>query len=85
MKKILKYLAAIPPFDNKDSSALLNVFLSVRFRFIQKEVASYSLKIDPPNESLLEMMVKRKIEVLREHIYMSLNVFCKKDVYKRQS
>ncbi|CCD24626.1 Golgi transport complex subunit COG8 NDAI_0D03120 [Naumovozyma dairenensis CBS 421] len=77
MKKILKYLAAIPPFDVKESSAFLNVFLPVRYKFIQGEISAYSIGTDVSNDSLMEMMVKRKIEVLREHIYVSLNVFCK--------
>lgn len=76
LKKILKYLASIPPFDDKNNnSSLLQVFLSMRYIFIQGDIASYSLEIDPPNESLLEMMVKRKIEVLREYTYNSLNIF----------
>lgn len=75
IKKILNYLAAIPPFDDTESSLLLRVFLRMRFDFIQRELASYSLKMDPPNDSLIEMMVKRKIEVLREHAYMSSSIF----------
>ncbi|CAR26641.1 hypothetical protein ZYGR_0H04590 [Zygosaccharomyces rouxii] len=75
IKKILNYLAAIPPFDDTESSLLLRVFLYMRFDFIQREIASYSLKMDPPNDSLIEMMVKRKIEVLREYAYMSSSVF----------
>lgn len=75
IKKILNYLAAIPPFDNTESALLLRVFLHMRFNFIQREISSYSLKLDEANESLTEMMVKRKIEVLREYAYMSANVF----------
>lgn len=75
IKKILNYLAAIPPFDDMESSLLLRVFLYMRFDFIQREIASYSLKMDPPNDSLIEMIVKRKIEVLREYAYMSSGVF----------
>lgn len=75
IKKILNYLSAIPPFDNTESALLLRVFLHMRFNFIQKEIASYSLNMDQNNESMVEMMVKRKIEVLREYAYMSSNVF----------
>lgn len=75
LKKILKYLAAIPPFDEKDNSALLQVFLSMRYIFIQKEISSFSLDTNASNDTLLEIMIKRKIEVLREFTYTSLNIF----------
>lgn len=75
IKKILNYLAAIPPFDDTESSLLLRVFLYMRVDFIRKEIASYSFSTDPPNNLLIEMMVKRKIEVLREYAFMSLSIF----------
>ncbi|CCH61523.1 hypothetical protein TBLA_0E04710 [Henningerozyma blattae CBS 6284] len=87
LKKILKYLSSIPPFDDKDTSSLLQVFLAMRFNFIQKEISSFSLDTNPSNETLMEIMIKRKIEVLREHTYTSLNIFpttftsIKEDVY----
>lgn len=75
LKKILNYLICIPPFDGNDKSSLLQVFLHMRFIFIQREISSYSLDIERPNESLLEMMVKKQIEVLREYTHMSMSVF----------
>lgn len=76
IKKILNYLSVIPPFDMKGSNALLNVYLSMRYEFIRNEILSYSL--DPHtkmNDSLIEMIIKRKIEVVREHLYSSLNIY----------
>ncbi|EJS42516.1 cog8p [Saccharomyces arboricola H-6] len=81
LKKILKYLNSIPPFDGKTNKSLLSIFLAMRYKFITEEVASYSLDIESSNKSLVEMMVKRKVEVLREHVYMSLNVFVKNFLY----
>ncbi|QHS75215.1 Golgi transport complex subunit COG8 [Saccharomyces paradoxus] len=81
LKKILQYLNSIPPFDGKTNKSLLSVFLAMRYKFITDEIASYSLDIESSNESLIEMMVKRKVEVLREHVYMSLNVFLKSFLY----
>ncbi|CAI1618659.1 hypothetical protein SEUBUCD646_0M00760 [Saccharomyces eubayanus] len=81
LKKILKYLNSIPPFDGETNKALLSIFLAIRYKFITDEIASYSLDIESSNESLIEMMIKRKIEVLREHVYMSLNVFIKTFMY----
>ncbi|XDT06792.1 Dor1-like family [Nakaseomyces glabratus] len=49
LKKILTYLSAIPPFN-------------------EKKLFTDSVPVD-------EMMIKRRIEVLREHMYMSLNIF----------
>ena len=83
LKKILKYLNSIPPFDGKTNKALLSIFLAMRYKFITDEIASYSLDIESSNESLIEMMIKRKIEVLREHVYMSLNVFVKTFMYDK--
>lgn len=81
LKKILKYLNSIPPFDGKTNKPLLNIFLAMRYKFITGEIASYSLDIESSNESLIEIMVKRKVEVLREHVYMSLNIFIKNFLY----
>ncbi|CAI5134727.1 ANM_HP_G0226310.mRNA.1.CDS.1 [Saccharomyces cerevisiae] len=81
LKKILQYLNSIPPFDGKTNKSLLSVFLAMRYKFITDEIASYPLDVESSNESLIEMMVKRKIEVLREHVYMSLNVFLKSFLY----
>ncbi|CAL9732029.1 conserved oligomeric Golgi complex subunit 8 [Monosporozyma unispora] len=75
IKKILNYLMAIPPFDTKGSNALLNIYLSMRYKFISNKIASYSLDNKQLNESLLEMTIKRKIEVVREHLYSSLNTY----------
>lgn len=75
VKKILNYLMSIPPFDVKGSSALLNVYLSMRYKFITSEISSYSLNDRSMNESLLEMTIKRKVEVVREHLYSSLNTY----------
>lgn len=75
LKKILNYLVSIPPFDNKNKDALLKIYLHMRFNFINGEQGSFSLSEHGGNDSLIEMMVKRKIEVLREHIHVSLSVF----------
>ncbi|SCV13956.1 related to Conserved oligomeric Golgi complex subunit 8 [Nakaseomyces glabratus] len=75
LKKILTYLSAIPPFNEKSRDSLLIVFLSMRYKFIQKEVTSYTIANTEINDSVVEMMIKRRIEVLREHMYMSLNIF----------
>ncbi|CCK70659.1 Golgi transport complex subunit COG8 KNAG_0E04060 [Huiozyma naganishii CBS 8797] len=80
IKKILKYVAVIPPFDsdsNKgDNNLLLTVYLSMRYKFIKSEIESYTLD-NRANESLLEITLKRKIEVIREHLYSSINVYTK--------
>lgn len=75
LKKILQYLASIPPFDDKNKSCLLQVYLEMRHAFIKQECSSYSIAVEHSNDVRLEMMIKKKIEVLREHMYMSLNVF----------
>lgn len=76
IKKILNYLSVIPPFDVKGSNALLNVYLSMRYEFIRSEILSYSLDTHTEmNDSLVEMIIKRKIEVVREHLYSSLNIY----------
>lgn len=75
LKKVLNYLVAIPPFDNKDKSCLLQIYLQMRRVFIKQESSAYSLVQERSNDALREMMVKRKIEVLREHLHMSLSVF----------
>lgn len=76
IKKVLNYLSVIPPFDVKGSDALLNVYLSMRYDFIRNEILSYSLDSHTKmNDSLMEMVIKRKIEVVREHLYSSLNIY----------
>ncbi|CCE61716.1 hypothetical protein TPHA_0B00450 [Tetrapisispora phaffii CBS 4417] len=76
LKKILKYLSAIPPFDEKDnSSTLLQVFLTMRYIFIQREIESYAIEKNNSNSYIVEMMIKRKIEVLREYTFTSVNLF----------
>ncbi|QLL32431.1 hypothetical protein HG536_0C06000 [Torulaspora globosa] len=75
LKKLLNYLVAIPPFDGKDKSCLLQVYLRMRRAFIKQECSAYSLAVERSNDALREMMIKRKIEVLREHMHMSLSVF----------
>ncbi|SMN18741.1 similar to Saccharomyces cerevisiae YML071C COG8 Component of the conserved oligomeric Golgi complex (Cog1p through Cog8p) [Maudiozyma saulgeensis] len=77
IKKILQYLIAIPPFSENNQTSLLIVYLSMRLKFIQNEIESYSFDIDNNNDSMLEISVKRQIEVVREHIYMSLTVYDK--------
>lgn len=47
----------------------------MRFKFIQSQLDRFSIVANANNDSLAEMMVKRKIEVLREHIHMSISVF----------
>lgn len=78
IKKILQYLVAIPPFsENNNQTSLLIVYLSMRLKFITNEIESYSFDIGNKNDSMLEISVKRQIEVVREHIYMSLTVYDK--------
>ena len=70
----------------KIDDSLLLVFLEMRARFIENEVMSYSIdnsssssstSSESSSGSLLEIAIKRQIEVIREHIYMSLNTFMK--------
>lgn len=75
LKKVLNYLASIPPFDDRDKSSLLQVYSYMRYNFIQQECSSYSFEVDQSNDALLEMIIKKRIEVLREHTHMSLSVF----------
>ena len=77
IKKILQYLIAIPPFSENNLDALLIVYLASRLQFIQGEIESYSSEETNVNNSLLEISAKRQIEVIREHIYMSLTVYSK--------
>lgn len=78
IKKILQYLVAIPPFsENDNNDALLIVYLAARLKFIEDEIDSYSSEEANANNSLLEISAKRQIEVIREHIYMSLTVYSK--------
>lgn len=76
LKKILQYLSAIPPFSENDKTSLLTVYLSMRLKFIQNQIALYSLDSEN-SDAMVEISVKRQIEVVREHIYMSLNVYAK--------
>ena len=81
IKKILQYLIAIPPFNNSSSQennqeSLLIVYLAMRLKFIENEIKSYSFDTDNEDRNpLLEISIKRQIEVVREHIYMSLSVY----------
>lgn len=75
LKKIVNYLVSIPPFDVPKKDTLLRVYLHMRFKFIQSQLDRFSIVANANNDSLAEMMVKRKIEVLREHIHMSISVF----------
>lgn len=75
LKKILYYLVSVPPFDDRDKTTLLQVYLQMRRVFITQECSTYSLAVERSNDALREMMIKRKIEVLREHLHMSLSVF----------
>lgn len=75
LKKILNYLASIPPFDGKDKSSLLQVYLYMRYNFIQRECSTFPIDVERSNDTLLEMMIKKRIEVLREHTYNSISVF----------
>ncbi|SCV99368.1 LAFE_0A01640g1_1 [Lachancea fermentati] len=73
MKKIVTYLSSIPPFsDNR--AALLQVFLTMRYQFVCSEIKSYQID-EISTQTITEMLVKRKIEVVREHVYSSLVVF----------
>ncbi|KAG0666176.1 hypothetical protein C6P45_000278 [Maudiozyma exigua] len=81
IKKILQYLIAIPPFNKStnqenNQESLLIVYLSMRLKFIKNEIKSYSFDTDNDERNpLLEISIKRQIEVVREHIYMSLSVY----------
>ncbi|AGO12492.1 AaceriAER147Wp [[Ashbya] aceris (nom. inval.)] len=73
MKKITDYLASIDPFQDAPS-ALQQLFLSARFRFIANEIDSYAAAPDV-SDAVREMLLKRKIECVREHVYGNLVVF----------
>ena len=71
----------------KIDDSLLLVFLEMRARFIENEVMSYSIdnssssssstSSESSSGSSLEIAIKSQIEVIREHIYMSLTTFMK--------
>ncbi|SCV01126.1 LAMI_0G09472g1_1 [Lachancea mirantina] len=67
MKKTVGFLHSIPPFTENDD-ALLQVFLTMRFNFIYAELRSYDAPKDA-SDAICEMLMKRKIEAIREHAY----------------
>lgn len=75
IKKILECLGRIEPLNDNHSQSLLAVYLSMRYTFIEKEIGSYVIEDAAASEYLIEMIMKRKIEVLREHAYVALNVY----------
>ncbi|SCU98723.1 LADA_0H14972g1_1 [Lachancea dasiensis] len=72
MKKILTYLLSIPPFDT-NPQALLQVFLTMRYKFVCAEMDSFSIT-ELANETMGELLVKRKIEAFREHVFNAISI-----------
>ncbi|QEU62028.1 Cog8 [Kluyveromyces lactis] len=73
MKKILSYLEALEPFDT-NPSALQQLLLTMRYKFVTEEIDSYRI-VDTTANSVKEMLIKRKIECVREHVYGTISVF----------
>lgn len=74
MKKIVNYLFSIEPFSHTNQSPLQYVFLALRLKFIREEVDSYIIDKSITNP-VKELLIKRKIECIREHVYGTLSVF----------
>ena len=72
MKKILTYLSSIPPFSS-NPQALIQVFLSMRYNFVNTEMASFQIT-ELTNDTMRELLIKRKIEAFREHVYSALAI-----------
>lgn len=90
IKKTLQFLNSIPPFkNNRNNNTLLTVYLQMRTKFIINEIENYSVSSDSaagrmadtknPNlsESLVEITIKKQIEIVREHLYNTISVFMK--------
>lgn len=73
MKKILSYLEALEPFDT-NPSALQQLLLTMRYKFVTEEIDSYRI-VDTTANSVKEMLIKRKIECVREYVYGTISVF----------
>ncbi|KAM3163988.1 Component of oligomeric Golgi complex 8 [Lachancea thermotolerans] len=72
MKKILTFLSSIPPFSSSPQT-LIQVFLVMRHKFVCTEMASFQV-LETANDTMRELLVKRKIEAFREHVYSALSV-----------
>ncbi|SCU97821.1 LAFA_0G13498g1_1 [Lachancea sp. 'fantastica'] len=72
IKKILSYLSSIPPFD-ENPQALVQVFLAMRHKFVCSEMNSFEIT-ELTNDTMRELLVKRKIEAFREHVYNALAI-----------
>ncbi|CUS20165.1 LAQU0S01e00452g1_1 [Lachancea quebecensis] len=72
MKKILTFLSSIPPFSSNPQT-LIQVFLIMRHKFVCTEMASFQV-LETVNDTMRELLVKRKIEAFREHVYSALSV-----------
>ncbi|AET37392.1 Golgi transport complex subunit COG8 Ecym_1140 [Eremothecium cymbalariae DBVPG len=73
LKKITNYLSFIDPLRG-NSSALQQLCLSMRYKFITSEIDSYAID-ETVTETVKELLFKRKIECVREHVYSILSVF----------
>ncbi|CDO92224.1 unnamed protein product [Kluyveromyces dobzhanskii CBS 2104] len=73
MRKILSYLEALAPFDT-NPSALQQLLLTMRYKFVTEEIDSYRI-VDTTGNSVKEMLIKRKIECIREHVYGTISIF----------
>ena len=73
MKKILSYLEALDPLDT-NPTALQQLLLTMRYKFVTEEIDSYHIA-DDTGKSVKEMLIKRKIECVREHVYGTIAVF----------
>ncbi|SCV04885.1 LANO_0G13564g1_1 [Lachancea nothofagi CBS 11611] len=72
MKKILMYLLSIPPFSN-NPQVLIQVFMSMRHKFVCAEMDSFQIT-EMSNDTMRELLIKRKIEAFREHVYNALAI-----------
>lgn len=73
MKKILSYLEALDPLDT-NPTVLQQLLLTMRYKFVTEEIDSYHIA-DDTGKSVKEMLIKRKIECVREHVYGTIAVF----------
>lgn len=73
MKKVLSYLEAVEPFE-QNAATLQQLFLTMRYKFVCNEIDSYSITEETPI-TVKEMLIKRKIECVREHVYGTISVF----------
>ncbi|CEP61686.1 Golgi transport complex subunit COG8 LALA0_S03e08526g [Lachancea lanzarotensis] len=72
IKKILSYLSSISPFS-ENPQALFQVFLTMRHKFVCSEMNSFEIT-ELTNDTMRELLMKRRIETFREHVYNALSI-----------